>query len=78
MEKLILVPRFVDRSGRTVYDIHQDDPKKRVCSPGEFVGQIRMNVADGNCVPTIELVQDPELSLHLGDSESILGRDGTG
>ena len=42
MEKLILMPRFVDRGGRTVYDIHKDDPKKRVCSPGEFIGQIRL------------------------------------
>ena len=57
-KKLILVPRFTDRSGRTVYDIHQDDPRKRVCSPGIFVGQLRMCLEEAKPID-LELVNNP-------------------
>ena len=36
MERLLLKPQFIDRAGRTVFQIHIDSGK------GEVIGQIRL------------------------------------
>lgn len=42
---IIFVPQFVDRSGRTVYNIYRRKPGRYIM-PGELVGQARMVVGD--------------------------------
>lgn len=45
MKKLILVPKFIDRSGRTVYDMHEEK-EGRYLMPGKFMGQMRIPTDD--------------------------------
>jgi hypothetical protein len=56
--RLILVPQFIDRSGRTVYHIHEDNPESRTLSVGKFIGVIRMD-RDDNLQPEVEWVPQP-------------------
>ena len=42
MEKLHLLPQFVDRSERTVFNIHENSGR------GPIVGQIRLKRGDDN------------------------------
>lgn len=43
MKKMILIPKFTDRAGRTVYDMHEEKAG-RYLMPGVFLGQIRMDM----------------------------------
>lgn len=40
MQKLLLRPQFIDRGGKTVYNIHLDSGK------GALIGQIRFTIHD--------------------------------
>ena len=47
MKTLILKPQFIDRAGRTVYTIYEDDPECRVLKAGHMIGQVRFHEAKG-------------------------------
>jgi len=43
MEKLILLPQFIDPSGNVVYDVHEADPECRTLRPGDRIAQVRFD-----------------------------------
>jgi hypothetical protein len=50
MKTLILKPKFIDRAGRTVYDVHERAEERRYMMPGAFVGQLRMKPNEDKAV----------------------------
>jgi hypothetical protein len=56
MNKLILIPQFIDRGSRTVYNVYEDDPECRTIRAGKFIGQMRWN-HDNESDPQFEEVQ---------------------
>jgi hypothetical protein len=54
MNKLILIPQFIDRAGRTVYHVYEDDPECRTIRAGNFIGVMRFDCVED---PTWEGVQ---------------------
>ena len=81
---MILIPKFTDRAGRTVYDMHQEKENGRYLLPGKFLGQLRMDMdrLDDNNMQfesgeiQTELPNDPRPSWPLKTGE--VKRDGTG
>lgn len=60
---LILTPKFIDRAGRMVYDVHTKQEQARYLVPGDFLGQLRMNIEtlDGGIeMEKIKRVDSPE------------------
>jgi len=53
MERLLLKPVFIDRGGRTVYNIHLNSGK------GQLIGQVRMKV--GKDLFELEWLNDCEV-----------------
>ena len=41
MNRIILLPQYVDRDGRPVYHMHKENTETRTLTPGEFIGVIR-------------------------------------
>jgi hypothetical protein len=60
---LILKPQFIDRGGRTVYNVYEDDPDCRILRPGKFIGQMRWD-HDKESDPQFEEVQGDMLDGH--------------
>ena len=44
MNRLILTPKFIDRSGRTVFDLHEEKVGSRYLMADRFIGQMRMDM----------------------------------
>ena len=44
MNRLILTPRFIDRAGRTVFDMHEEKVGSRYLMADRFIGQMRMDM----------------------------------
>ena len=44
MMTLILEPQFIDRAGRTVYNVYEDDLECRTLRKGAFLGQMRWDI----------------------------------
>jgi len=43
MQKLIMIPQFVDRGGNTVYHVHVADPDCRTLRAGKLIAMTRYN-----------------------------------
>jgi hypothetical protein len=56
MNKLILIPQFIDRGGRTVFNVYEDDPDCRTMRAGKFIGQMRWDT-EKEGEPQFESVQ---------------------
>lgn len=55
MNKLHLIPQFIDRAGRTVFNIHIGSGR------GEIIGQIRLKQDDDNVLlEWVEETQDED------------------
>ena len=64
MKKLILIPQFVDRGGKTVYAVHEDDQGCRTIRAGTLVGQMRIRFDDD--ATGVEFETIPQLDLPKG------------
>ncbi len=74
MKPLILEPKFIDRAGRTVFDVHEDDPDCRVYRCGQFLGQLRFDPTDPEKDIEFERIEQLAIPLKGG---SVQG-DGSG
>lgn len=65
MNKLILIPQFIDRAGSVVYNVFKDDPDCRTLRAGKLLGQVRFNDEEAQ-FKDFELIvplDQPELDL---------------
>ena len=63
MKPLILEPKFIDRAGRTVFEVHEDDPDCRVYRCGQFLGLLRMDITDASKDIEFERIEQTNLKL---------------
>lgn len=62
MEKLILLPQFIDRSNRTVYHVHEADPDCRTLRAGKMIAMMRLD-PEGEAAPLYESCEQSEMEL---------------
>ena len=75
MKTLILKPQFIDRAGRTVFHVHEDDPDCRVLKAGHMLGQVRFGP---NGFEQYEQIEERLLDDVITELDRGVKSDGTG